>query len=126
VIGVSGPAGNKLAAQPGRIASIGTQSWTAIRLYPQILFCRRSGRFSCAGATKRIRFRSGRFLSKNLAGVAIPANADSPSDITIHCVEEIDEKASPIGAKGIGEVDATSVAAAVANAVIHAIGNAHS
>jgi xanthine dehydrogenase YagR molybdenum-binding subunit len=64
----------------------------------------------------------GRFLSKNLAGVAIPVNADIPSDIAIHCVEEIDEKAGPIGGKGIGELGATGVAAAVANAVFHAIG----
>jgi xanthine dehydrogenase YagR molybdenum-binding subunit len=64
----------------------------------------------------------GRFLSKNLAGVAIPVNADIPSDITIHFVEEIDEKAGPIGGKGIGELGATGVAAAVANAVFHATG----
>jgi xanthine dehydrogenase YagR molybdenum-binding subunit len=64
----------------------------------------------------------GRFLSKNLAGVAIPVNADIPTDITVHFVDEIDEKASPIGGKGIGEVGATGVAAAVANAVFHATG----
>jgi xanthine dehydrogenase YagR molybdenum-binding subunit len=64
----------------------------------------------------------GRFLSKNLAGVAIPVNADIPSDITVHFVEEIDEKAGPIGGKGIGELGATGVAAAVANAVFHATG----
>jgi xanthine dehydrogenase YagR molybdenum-binding subunit len=64
----------------------------------------------------------GRFLSKNLAGVAIPVNADIPSDITIHFVDEVDEHASPIGGKGIGELPATGVAAAVANAVFHATG----
>ena len=64
----------------------------------------------------------GRFLSKNLAGVAIPVNADIPTDITIHFVDEIDEHASPIGGKGIGELSATGVAAAVANAVFHATG----
>jgi xanthine dehydrogenase YagR molybdenum-binding subunit len=64
----------------------------------------------------------GRFLSKNLAGVAIPVNADIPSDITVHFVEEVDEKASPVGGKGIGELGATGVAAAVANAVYHATG----
>jgi xanthine dehydrogenase YagR molybdenum-binding subunit len=64
----------------------------------------------------------GRFLSKNLAGVAIPVNADIPSDITVHFVDEIDEKASPIGGKGVGELGATGVAAAVANAVFHATG----
>jgi xanthine dehydrogenase YagR molybdenum-binding subunit len=64
----------------------------------------------------------GRFLSKNLAGVAIPVNADIPSDITIHFVDEVDEHASPIGARGIGTLGATGVAAAVANAVAHATG----
>jgi xanthine dehydrogenase YagR molybdenum-binding subunit len=64
----------------------------------------------------------GRFVSKNLAGVAIPVNADIPSDITIHFVDEVDEHASPIGARGIGELGATGVAAAVANAVFHATG----
>jgi xanthine dehydrogenase YagR molybdenum-binding subunit len=64
----------------------------------------------------------GRFLSKNLAGVAIPVNADIPSNITIHFVDEIDEKASPIGGRGIGELGATGVAAAVGSAVFHATG----
>jgi xanthine dehydrogenase YagR molybdenum-binding subunit len=64
----------------------------------------------------------GRFLSKNLAGVAIPVNADIPSDITIHFVDEVDEHAGPIGGRGIGELPATGVAAAVANAVFHATG----
>jgi xanthine dehydrogenase YagR molybdenum-binding subunit len=64
----------------------------------------------------------GRWLSKNLAGVAIPVNADIPGDITIHFVDEFDEHAGPLGAKGIGELGATGVAAAVANAVFHATG----
>jgi xanthine dehydrogenase YagR molybdenum-binding subunit len=64
----------------------------------------------------------GRFLSKNLAGVAIPVNADIPSDIAVHFVDEVDDKASPIGGKGVGELGATGVAAAVANAVFHATG----
>jgi xanthine dehydrogenase YagR molybdenum-binding subunit len=64
----------------------------------------------------------GRFLSKDLAGVAIPVNADIPSAITIHFVDEVDAHASPIGGKGIGELPATGVAAAVANAVFHATG----
>src|SRR5205823_6061963 len=32
----------------------------------------------------------GRFLSKNLAGVAIPVNADIPEDIIVHFVDELD------------------------------------
>lgn len=66
--------------------------------------------------------RLGRFLSKNLAGVAIPVHADIPGDLTVHFVEEVDEHASPIGGKGIGELGATGIAPAVANAVFHATG----
>ncbi|NKC33869.1 xanthine dehydrogenase family protein molybdopterin-binding subunit [Falsiroseomonas selenitidurans] len=64
----------------------------------------------------------GRFLSKNLSGVAIPVNADIPADIRIHFVDEVDPHAGPLGAKGIGEIGAVGVAAAVANAVFHATG----
>ncbi|MBM0104273.1 xanthine dehydrogenase family protein molybdopterin-binding subunit [Steroidobacter sp. S1-65] len=66
--------------------------------------------------------RHGRWLAKNLSNVAIPVNADIPAAITVHFVEEHDEHASPLGAKGIGELGATGVAAAVANAVFDAVG----
>lgn len=65
---------------------------------------------------------SGRWLSKNLSGVHIPVNADIPSDITVHFVDEFDRHASVIGAKGIGELGATGVDAAVADAVFDAVG----
>jgi xanthine dehydrogenase YagR molybdenum-binding subunit len=39
-------------------------------------------------------------------------NADIPPDITMHFVDESDEKAAPIGGKGIGELGATGIAAA--------------
>ncbi len=64
----------------------------------------------------------GRWLAKDLAGVAIPVNADIPPGIEVDFVDEFDEKAGPTGAKGIGELGATGVAAAVANAVFDAIG----
>lgn len=48
----------------------------------------------------------GRYLSKNLA----------------HFVDEYDEHASAIGARGIGELGAVGVGAAIANAVHHATG----
>jgi xanthine dehydrogenase YagR molybdenum-binding subunit len=64
----------------------------------------------------------GRWLSKNLAGVALPVNADIPSSIDVGFIDEIDEHASPIGGKGIGELAATGVDAAVAEAVFHATG----
>jgi xanthine dehydrogenase YagR molybdenum-binding subunit len=64
----------------------------------------------------------GRWLAKDLAGVAIPVNADIPPAIDVGFVEEFDANAGPLGAKGIGELGATGVAAAVANAVFDAIG----
>lgn len=65
----------------------------------------------------------GRWVSKNLAGVALPANADIPSSgIDVDFIEEVAEHATPISARGIGELGATGVDAAVADAVFHASG----
>jgi xanthine dehydrogenase YagR molybdenum-binding subunit len=67
--------------------------------------------------------RHARFLAKNLSNVAIPVNADIPHDaIDVGFVEEFDEHAGPTGARGIGELGGTGVAAAIANAVHDAIG----
>jgi xanthine dehydrogenase YagR molybdenum-binding subunit len=66
--------------------------------------------------------RYGRYLSKNLSGVMLPVNADIPSDIDVFFVDEFDPHASAIGARGIGELGATGVAAAIANAIWHATG----
>jgi xanthine dehydrogenase YagR molybdenum-binding subunit len=63
----------------------------------------------------------GRFLSRNLAGYVVPVNADI-GDIDVTFIEETDTIASPVGAKGIGELGATGVSAAIANAVFHATG----
>lgn len=65
--------------------------------------------------------RLGRFLSKNLAGYLVPVNADI-EQLEAHFVEEYDPYASAIGVRGIGELAATGVAAAIANAVYHATG----
>jgi len=65
--------------------------------------------------------RLGRFLSKDLAGVPLPVNADI-TNIDAIWVDEEDPHASPFGGKGIGEIGAVGVAPAVANAVFHATG----
>jgi xanthine dehydrogenase YagR molybdenum-binding subunit len=65
--------------------------------------------------------RLGRFLSKNLAGYLVPVNADAP-EIDASFVEDFDAEASPIGARGIGELGAIGVGPAIANAVFHATG----
>jgi xanthine dehydrogenase YagR molybdenum-binding subunit len=64
----------------------------------------------------------GRFLSKNLSGVMLPVNADIPGDIDVFFVDEFDEHASAVGARGIGELGATGVGAALLNAIWHATG----
>lgn len=64
----------------------------------------------------------GRWHSQNLAGVPLPVNADIPAEIDVSFVDEVDNNAGPLGAKGIGELSATGVAAAVANAVFDAVG----
>jgi len=65
----------------------------------------------------------GRFLAKNLSNVAVPVNADIPSNaIDVGFIDEYDEHASLIGAKGIGELGSTGICAAIANAIYDAVG----
>jgi xanthine dehydrogenase YagR molybdenum-binding subunit len=63
----------------------------------------------------------GRFLNRNYSGYLVPTNADIPA-LDVLFVGEFDEEASPLGAKGLGELTAVSVAPAIANAVYHATG----
>lgn len=65
--------------------------------------------------------RLGRFLSKNLAGYLVPVNADV-ADIDVSFVEDFDPEVNPVGARGIGELGAIGIGAAIANAVFHATG----
>jgi xanthine dehydrogenase YagR molybdenum-binding subunit len=63
----------------------------------------------------------GRFLNRNYSGYLVPTNAEI-SDLDVLFVGAFDEEASPLGAKGLGELTAVSVAPAIANAVFHATG----
>ena len=63
----------------------------------------------------------GRFMNHNIAEYHIPANADV-HDIDVIFVDEQDDKASPIGVKGLGEIGIVGTAAAIANAIFHATG----
>ena len=65
--------------------------------------------------------RLGRFMNHNLAEYHIPVNADV-EDIEVIFVNEPDDKTSPIGAKGLGEIGIVGTGAAIANAVYHATG----
>lgn len=63
----------------------------------------------------------GRIVNRDLAEYHLPVHADVPP-IDVVLLENFDEYASPIGAKGAGEVGIVGAAAAIANAVYHASG----
>jgi xanthine dehydrogenase YagR molybdenum-binding subunit len=65
--------------------------------------------------------RDGRIVNANLAEYHVPTNADI-GHIDVDVVEENDPYINSLGARGIGEIGITGVAAAVANAVYHATG----
>ncbi len=65
--------------------------------------------------------RFGDYVNADLAGYHIAVNADVP-EIEAVCLDEDDRHASPMGAKGIGEVGIVGTAAAIANAVQRATG----
>lgn len=64
----------------------------------------------------------GCFLNRDLASYEIPVNSDVPK-LEAHFVAEVDERASAFGGKGIGELGAVGVSAAIANAIFNATGN---
>ena len=65
--------------------------------------------------------RYGRIANNNFAEYHVPVNADVGAiDITVIDTEDL--HLNPLGARGIGEIGITGVAAAIANAVYHATG----
>ncbi|MGI8668451.1 MAG: xanthine dehydrogenase family protein molybdopterin-binding subunit, partial [Aridibacter sp.] len=60
-------------------------------------------------------------IQRTLADYHVPCNLDVPP-IDVHFIGKPDPHISPIGARGIGEIGITGVAAAVANAVFNATG----
>lgn len=60
-------------------------------------------------------------VTRNLADYHVPTNADVP-EIDVAFVGEPDFAFNPIGARGMGEIGVTGIAAAIANAVYHATG----
>ena len=63
----------------------------------------------------------GRIVNRDLAEYHVPVHADVPP-IDVVLLDNFDEYASPIGAKGAGEIGIVGVAGAIANAVYHATG----
>jgi xanthine dehydrogenase YagR molybdenum-binding subunit len=63
----------------------------------------------------------GKVVSPNLTNYLLPVHADVPA-IDAFFVEVDDPYVNSLGAKGVGEIGITGVAAAIANAVYHATG----
>ncbi|MEU1147614.1 xanthine dehydrogenase family protein molybdopterin-binding subunit [Streptomyces sp. NPDC005863] len=63
----------------------------------------------------------GDFTESDLASYHVPAHADVP-EIEAHWIDEDDPHLNPMGSKGIGEIGIVGTAAAIGNAVHHAIG----
>jgi xanthine dehydrogenase YagR molybdenum-binding subunit len=62
-----------------------------------------------------------RFLAKSLSSYHVPVQSDVP-EIEVFFADEYDPHASEVGARGVGEIGAIGVGAAVANAFFHATG----
>ncbi len=65
--------------------------------------------------------RFGYFVNHNLADYEVPVHADIPHQ-DVFFMDEVDDKSSPMKAKGVGELGICGVAAAIANAVYNATG----
>ncbi|GGR19445.1 xanthine dehydrogenase family protein molybdopterin-binding subunit [Deinococcus ruber] len=65
--------------------------------------------------------RYGLFINHDLAEYQVPVHADIP-DLDVVFLEDLDDKSSPIKAKGMGELGICGVGAAVANAMYNATG----
>jgi xanthine dehydrogenase YagR molybdenum-binding subunit len=65
--------------------------------------------------------RYGYFVNHDLAEYHVPVHADIP-DIDAVYLPELDDKANPLKAKGVGELGISGAGAAVANAVYNACG----
>jgi xanthine dehydrogenase YagR molybdenum-binding subunit len=65
--------------------------------------------------------RLGYFVNHDMAGYHVPVHADIP-ELEVIFLPELDDKSSPMKAKGVGELGICGVGAAVANAVYNATG----
>lgn len=65
--------------------------------------------------------RFGYFVTRDLADYHVPVHADIP-DQDVFFLDELDDKSSPMKAKGVGELGICGSGAAVANAIYNATG----
>jgi xanthine dehydrogenase YagR molybdenum-binding subunit len=64
---------------------------------------------------------NGRVVTHDLAQYLVPVNADMP-EFEVQFIDKPDPYISPIGARGIGEIGVTGMAAAINNAIFNATG----
>ncbi|UUN25258.1 xanthine dehydrogenase family protein molybdopterin-binding subunit [Streptomyces sp. FIT100] len=65
--------------------------------------------------------RSGAFVNRDFAQYLVPVHADIPT-VEAVVLDSYDDKANPLGAKGVGELGICGAGASVANAVFNATG----
>jgi xanthine dehydrogenase YagR molybdenum-binding subunit len=65
--------------------------------------------------------RLGHIVNHDFAGYHIATNADAV-DLDAVWLEEVDDRSTPMGSRGIGEIGIVGAAAAIGNAVYHATG----
>ena len=65
--------------------------------------------------------RYGSLINQDLGGYLVPVHADI-AGLDAYFLDEVDDKANPLGIKGVGEVGICGAGAAVANAVYNACG----
>lgn len=65
--------------------------------------------------------RNGRVVNANLADYHMPVNADI-GDIDVSAIDIPDYQLDSVGARGVGEIGITGRAAAISNAIFHAMG----
>ncbi len=63
----------------------------------------------------------GRVVTQDLANYLVPVHADMP-EFEVEFLDKPDLLISPIGARGIGEIGITGMAAAITNAIFNATG----
>jgi xanthine dehydrogenase YagR molybdenum-binding subunit len=66
--------------------------------------------------------RFGNVVNADLAEYVIPVHADIPPMFEVVMLADFDDKANPLGIKGVGELSVCGTGAAVANAVFNATG----
>jgi xanthine dehydrogenase YagR molybdenum-binding subunit len=65
--------------------------------------------------------RYGSLINQDLAGYLVPVQADI-GELDAIMLDEVDDKANPMGIKGVGELGISGAGAAVANAIYNAVG----